>query len=231
MPAISLIELYKDGRASVLVRNTKKDVTRLFATCGLVVFLDNGEIGVKTEQAVRELRGNPQSAVQIPLDIATETKFLQSRIRILHPNFGNPCNCLEIIEEILDADNTIIDNYRDLYEYTERLRAAFEEREEFVCNEHLKAQIIGTIPHMTFYGQPYLDRIHAIQLEEGQAFVAYEYFDEDDGTYHIHTLGDTSEFVTEFPAYDLARALLQYGLVDARDALDPLNYKAVGLFN
>jgi hypothetical protein len=226
-PVISLIELYNDGRHNVLVRKRGEGVTNLFFTCALIIPLENGDIHHFVTRAVKELIGNPQTNVQIPLLIDQEFKFLQSRIRIMH-QAGGPCNCSEIIDQLLETDT--IDSYQDLFEYTERLRGSFEEHPDFVCNSNLKTQIIATIPHMKCYGPEYQERIQSIALEEGQAFIAYEYYDEDEGIYRIHTLGDTGDLVEKFPAFDLSRALLQHGVLEAADALDPGNYKAKTLF-
>lgn len=224
---ISLIEIYKNGEHNVLVQNREKNVTRLFYTCAAIVPLENGDIDKLVTRAVRELLGNPQSNVQNPLPIEQMFNFLRSRIRIIHKEDA-PCNCSEIIERIIHSD--VIETYPELYEYTEKLREAFEEHPDFVCSSDLKTQIIGTIDHLVCYGPKYQERLESIALEEGQVFVAYEYFDEDEGIFKIQTLGDTGELVKEYPAFDVCRSLLQHGILGAKDGLDPCNYKGKGIF-
>jgi hypothetical protein len=225
-PTIPLMEIYSDGRHSFLIRK-REEVTNLFFTCALILPLENGDIHTFVTRAVKELIANPQSNVQNIFSVKNEFDFLQSRIRILHQAEG-PCNCLEIINRILETDT--LHTYQDLYAYTERLRGDFEEHPDFVCNSNLKSLIIATIPHMKCYGHAYQERLQSIELEEGQVFLAYEYYDEDQGVSRIHTIGDTGDLVGKFPAFDLCRTLLQYGILDAAEALDPRNYKAKTLF-
>lgn len=201
-PAIPCIIAHNDGRTSAYIPDTRA-VTPTFATCAAILMLDNGEIGNNVYLACMQLKQTLQKPVSVPPSYDARAKALQNQLLLVHN--GTICNCAQLILDISACEDDIM-TQQEFYEYTVRLRAGINEA-EFQC-VGLKDRLLDAIPNEPDYGETYQSRIPCGGIDSGM--ISYMHWDEDDQKMVTETNYD-SDF-SEYPAYDLARAILQHGI-------------------
>lgn len=210
-PFIHLIMATRpDGMTSSTIEDTKS-ASALFATCAALLILDNGKIGDLCKKAMEDLKKMLSKTQAARIDYCTKTKHLQHVLITAH-NSNSGCNCAELIKDIVETDDDV-HTHQEYHQYTTGLTKKFSER-NFVC-EGLKAQILKLIPSVHNFGERYAQRILKIKDLSENGFVAYEYWDEDEDSTKISCFCTTH--FPDYPAYELSRSLLEYGL--SEDAL------------
>lgn len=214
-PIPCIIAQAESGRTSSLIPNTNK-CCPTFAHCALMIMAGNGRIDENCFLACVQLQRTLQKTTPAPPSYEIRAKTLHEQLIRTHN--GVSCTCMGQLSEIIKIENDI-EHQQDFYEYTVHVKEGVEAA-EFECLG-FKQRLLDTIPHEPNYGPAYQERLDQIEGIDG-GMVAIRYWDEHEQQM-MTRVSYTDEFV-HFPAYDLARTILEHGIsLDAQENLSDGN--------